>query len=328
MSQASTPRWIDAQEVHRLLDYRRLVQALRKSHRQPMPASEDVCMDEPGARSGNNFLLLPAWSGQRMMGVKLLSVFPDNAEASVPRPTVQGIYAAFDGRTGTPLFMADGAALTLRKTAADSATGLDLLAPNGVSTLLMIGAGDMAGPLIEAFTQVRPSLTQVLLWNRTRPRAEALAKQLRAEGIDCQVVTDLDRAVPLADVICSATMSQQPLIKGALLKAGAHVNLVGSWREDMREADDATMSRGLIYVDSREVSRHCGELSQPVANGVIGWSDVRADLFELCQGHLIQALAAGQVTVYKNAGGAHLDLFTAQFLASELGLQQADGGPA
>jgi ornithine cyclodeaminase len=318
MTDTSTLRWIDGQQVHRLLDYRRLVQALREAHLQPMPISEDVCMSEPGAMRGNNFLLLPAWSGQRMMGVKLLSVFPDNVHADVPLPTVQGIYAAFDGRTGTPLFMADGAALTLRKTAADSALGLDLLAPASVSTLLMIGAGDMAGPLIEAFTQVRPSLTKVLLWNRTLPRAEALAIRLKAAGIDSQVVPDLDEALPLADVVCSATMSQQPLIKGALLKAGAHVNLVGSWQEDMREADDAAIERAQIYVDSREVSRHSGELLQPINSGLISWADIRADLFELCQGYQVPALEPGQVTVFKNAGGAHLDLFTAQFLASEM----------
>ncbi|OCR21625.1 hypothetical protein AFK24_29165 [Pseudomonas syringae] len=323
MSEASTLLWIDAQRVHRLLDYRRLVQALREAHLQPMPISEDVCMDEPGAGSGNNFLLLPAWSGQRMMGVKLLSVFPDNVRARVPLPTVQGIYAAFDGRTGTPLFIADGAALTLRKTAADSALGLELLAPVNVSTLLMIGAGDMAGPLVEAFIQIRPSLTRVLLWNRTMPRAEALAARLQASGIDCQVVTDLDQALPLADVVCSATMSQQPLIKGALLKAGAHVNLVGSWQEDMREADDATIARAQIYVDSREVSRHSGDLLQPVVSGLISWADVRADLFELCQGFEIPNLEAGQVTLFKNAGGAHLDLFAAQFLATEVGVEWA-----
>ncbi len=257
-----------------------------------------------------------------MVGVKLATEFPGNQHQHPASPSIQGVYVAFDGITGAPIFVADGAALTARKTAADSALGLDLLARQNVRTMLMVGAGDMAGPLIEAFTALRPSLRQVFIWNRTRPRAEKLATDLQIPDVELTVVDDLDAALPAAEVICAATMSDQPLIRGAQVAPGTHVNLVGSWLPHMREADNDVLIRGQLYVDFRPTALASGELQLPLTSGVISFDDISGDLFDLCVS-APPRFTRDQITVFKNAGGAHLDLFTAQLLARRLGVEQA-----
>lgn len=311
-------QWIDAPTINRLLDYPSLCAAFSQAHKEPMPVNADLCLEYPD--SADRFMLRPAWSDQQMLGVKLASVFPENQYRHPARPSIQGVYVAFDGVTGSPLFVADGAALTARKTAADSALGLDLLARQDVQTMLMVGAGEMAGPLIEAFTALRPSLRQVVIWNRTRPRAERLAADLQIPGVELIVVDDLDSALPEADVICAATMSEQPLIRGALVAPGTHVNLVGSWQPHMREADNDILIRGQIYVDFRPTALASGELQLPLTLGVISVDHIRGDLFDLCRG-AARSFTTDQITVFKNAGGAHLDLFTAQLLARRMSIE-------
>ncbi|WP_295476639.1 ornithine cyclodeaminase family protein [uncultured Pseudomonas sp.] len=301
---------IDAKTLESLIDYPSLCSELLLAHQRPIPVNADICLEHPG--SADRFMLRPAWAQQEMLGVKLATIFPDNHYQPDPKPSVQGVYVAFDGLRGTPLFVAEGATLTALKTAADSALGLQLLARHDVSTLLMVGAGDMALPLIGAFTSIRPSLSRILVWNRSLPRAEQLAARLQASGIECLSTDDLDSAVAQADVICSATMSEEPLLRGALLKPGTHVSLVGAWRPHMREADDELMSRSQIYVDFRDTALASGELCIPLQRGVISQADVLADLYDLCRHP--PAVDPNAITVFKNAGGAHLDLFTAQFL--------------
>jgi len=254
-------QWIDAPTIDRLLDYPSLCAAFTQLHREPLPVNADLCLEIPG--SADRFMLRSAWSEQNMVGVKLASVFPRNEYRHPANPMVQGIYVAFDGNTGKPLFVADGATFTARKTAADSALGLDLLARRDVRTMLMVGAGEMAGPLIEAFTALRPSLRQVYIWNRTSSRAEKLAASLKLPGVEITVVDDLDSAFPKAEVICAATMSEEPLIRGARVAPGTHVNLVGSWQPHMREADNDIFIRGQIYVDFRPTALASGELQLP-----------------------------------------------------------------
>ena len=151
---------------------------------------------------------MPAWSPNRQLGVKLVTVFPGNTRLD-PRPSVQAVYLLFDGTNGAPLALIDGTELTYRKTAADSALGSRLLSRPDASTLLMVGAGGLAPHLVAAHRAVRPSIERVLLWNRTRARAEASAADLGADVVD-----DLAVAVPQADIVCTATMTAGPLIEG------------------------------------------------------------------------------------------------------------------
>lgn len=310
-------RLIDAETVHRLLDYPSLVEALREAHRGPPPEAAHMLCDEPGG-GDNKFVTLVGWQRGAIIAVKLVGVFPSNLALEPQQPSVQGVVVAFDAATGSPRFVADGAAMTFRKTAADSALGASYLARDNADTLLVVGAGGLAPHMIEAHCTVRPSLRRVLVWNRTAERASALARDYRRKGLAVDAVDDLDRAVPQADIISCVTMSTAPLVRGVLLKEGAHLDLVGAYREDMREADDEAIVRGALFVDTRAGMNGAGDLRQPVDNGLRAWSDIRADLYELATGRAPGRADAGQITVFKNVGGGHLDLFTAAHLAARL----------
>ena len=304
---------IDAQTIARHLDYPGLIEALHRAHLGDMPETAHMVTDEPSG-GDNKFVSLVGWQRDGIIAVKLVGVFPGNLARTPPEPSVQGVVAVFDARTGAPQLVADGAEMTFRKTAADSGLGARLLARPDAQVLLIVGAGGLAPHVIEAHRAARPSISRVLIWNRTTERAEALAARLQDAAASVAVVRDLDAAVSQADVISTVTMSTAPLVKGACLKAGAHLDLIGAYRPDMRETDDAAIRRGAIFVDSRAGIEGAGDLAQPVAQGVIGWDAIRADLFELCAGTHPGRCADHEITVYKNNGGGHLDLFAARHL--------------
>lgn len=308
----------DAAAVHAALPWPFLIESLRKAHFGAMPASEVVVQSDPAGGEAQ-FVTLPGWALGGQIVVKMVGVFPQNAALQPPQPAVQGLVALFDGETGGPLLVADGAAMTARKTAADSALGAAILAREDVEDLLIVGAGALAPYFAEAHTAARPSLRRVTIWNRTAARAEAVAAQLRKKGLDATVSHDLDAAVTRADVVSCVTMSDKALVKGALLRPGSHLDLVGAYLPTLREADDMALMRGTIFVDSRNNMEGGGDLSQAVASGAITWDAVKADLFELVQGKKEGRTGAGEITVFKNNGGAHLDLFTASALSQTLG---------
>lgn len=185
--------------------------------------------------------------------------------------------------------------------------------------MLMVGAGAMAPHLIMAHLAVRPSIRQVLVWNRSAGRAKALADDLHLEGVSISATGDLEAAARRADVISCATMAEEPLILGAWLKPGAHLDLVGSYQPQMRECDDAAMLRGRVYLDSRFFAlEKTGEFCQPIAAGVFSPDDICGDLFQLARGTVAGRGSPEEITVFKNAGGGHLDLGTAKFLLGRL----------
>jgi ornithine cyclodeaminase len=308
----------DAETVHRLLDYPYLIDALQAAHRGERPDADHIVSAEPQG-GGNQFVTLVGWQRGAGIAVKMVGVFPGNLSLSPPQASVQGLVALFDPDTGGPRLVADGEAMTFRKTAADSALGARLLARADCKTLLVVGAGGLAPHVIHAHLAARPSLCRVLIWNRTHDRAATLADTLAAGnspfGVDILATRDLDAAVSQADIISCVTMAKDPLVKGSLLKPGAHLDLIGAYLPDMRETDDDTMARGSIFVDCRDGMKGTGELSRPVAAGVIGWKDIKADLYQLCQGTRSGRKSDTEITVFKNVGGGHLDLFTAVALA-------------
>ena len=307
-------RFISADDVHRLLDYPGLVAALRAAHRADrMPQSRSTILSEP-PEDTNKFVSLVAWAPGDTIAVKLVGVFPGNLSRSPPEPSVQGLVVLFDGATGAPTFAGDGAALTFRKTAADSALGADLLARPDAKTLLVVGAGGLSSHVALAHTAVRPSIKEVLIWNRTAARAAAVAEDLRLPGVSVRAVEDLDAAVVEADIISCVTMATAPLVKGALLKPGAHVDLIGAYLPEMREADDDVVRRSTIFVDTRSNWDGSGDIRQPLEAGLITRESVAADLFDLCTGRHPGRTSPDEITMYKNCGGAHLDLFTARHL--------------
>jgi ornithine cyclodeaminase/alanine dehydrogenase-like protein (mu-crystallin family) len=296
---------IDGEEVARLLPYADLVDALEAGHRAEPALSRRVVFGPDGCDDA--FLGLPAWRPGEALGVKLVTVFPANPTAG--RPSVQALYVLFDGSTGEPWAVLDGTELTYRKTAADSALGARFLVREDATTLLMVGAGGLAPHLIAAHRAVRPSLERVLVWNRTRAKAETVAA-----GAGGTVVDSLAEAVPEADVISTATMTVEPLVEGRWVRPGTHLDLVGAFQPDHREVDDDAVVRAELFVDHREATlTEDGDLVIPLRAGLIGREDVRGDLYELCRGEVPGRSDPDAITLFENGGGGHLDLMTASF---------------
>ncbi len=303
---------ISAAEVHELCAWEPLIEALDLSHRGAEPLVGRASLDS----AEGCYIDMPAWQPGVAMGSKLVTVMPGNPDNGLP--TVQALYALFDGRTGSPLAVIDGTALTYRKTAADSALGSRFLSRPDPEVLLMVGAGALAPFLIAAHLAARPSLNRLLVWNRSMDKAEALAREFAATGIAASAC-DLEPGVRQADIVCCATAATRPLIAGRWLKASAHLDLVGGFTPEMRESDDDCVRRARLFVDSRWFAiDQTGDLGDPIRRGIIARDKIEADLFELCGGQHSLVRRPGDITLFKNAGGAHLDLFTALHVWSRL----------
>ncbi|WP_395676997.1 ornithine cyclodeaminase family protein [Inquilinus sp.] len=286
-----------------------LVQRLRDGHRQGVGEVERLLLQEPGAE--NSLLTWTAWQPGAALGAKLAAVFPGN-EGRGAGPNIRSVIVLFDGQDGKPLAVITGESFTRAKTAADSALGADLLARPDAATLAVLGAGAQAQTQIRYLLAVRPSIRRVAIWNRTVEKARALATSLSVPDIEIGAVEDAETAVRDADIVSCVTASRDPVLLGSWLKPGAHVDLVGSFIPEMREADDAAMRRARLFVDTRRFAvGHCGEFTQAIAAGVITADDVVAELAELCTGTPGRR-SAEEITLFKNAGGGHLDLMVAR----------------
>lgn len=308
-------RFIDAEQVNRTLSYPELIAGLDQYHRQPTQAMEDMLIAQPlQEQIVNHLLIRAAWQYDQAIGVKLVTIFPDNPKQKSLR-AVQALYVVFDGADGSAVATIDGAALTYWKTAADSALGARYLAREDITNMLMVGAGAMAPHLIKAHCAVRPSINRVAIWNRNSDRAKRLAAELNTGSVTVEHTEDLAASVRESDLISCATMAKQPLIQGSWLRPGTHLDLVGAFTPDMREADDAALKIATVFVDARETTIEVvGEIMIPINNGTITEADIVADLFDLCRGDHAGRTNRGEVTLFKNGGGGHLDLMTARLL--------------
>ncbi len=299
--------------VAEALTYPRLIMALRRAFSEPVSAMpRQVSTVDP--TRGSLLLTMPAW--RREAGaVKIVTYLPDNP-ARHGQPTVQGVVVLFDGDTGAPLAVADGSEITLRRTAAASALAADYLAAPDADSLFMIGTGALAPCLVQAHATVRP-LRRVELWGRSIEKARALASALSAAHPDLSIEAVADPAASAARcaIVSCATGAARPVLKGAWLGAGAHVDLVGSFSPTMREADDDVVRGARIVVDSREGAlSEAGDLIAPLHSGVIDASNIVGDLADLCSGRIAGRTSASQTTVFKSVGVALEDLVAAQLL--------------
>jgi alanine dehydrogenase len=302
-------RTIGGDDIARALTYPALVEALEEAFRREIEVPVRHHHRVAHARADATLLIMPAWT-EEFLGCKLVTVFPGNAE--LDKPSVFGTYLLMSGRTGEPLAVIEGRALTAWRTAAASALAAKYLARQDAAHLLMIGAGALAPHLVRAHASVRP-IRRISLWNRTRQRAETLAFPLVWDGFDAAVGDDLERLARDADIVCCATLSQVPLIHGEWLKPGAHLDLVGSFRPDMREADDDALRRARIFLDTRVALQEAGDLVDPIRRGVISAADIQGDLFELCRGKIEGRSSAEEITLFKSVGTA-LEDFAAAML--------------
>ncbi|MET3793540.1 ornithine cyclodeaminase family protein [Aquamicrobium terrae] len=306
---------ISAADVDRALTFPGLVETLRAAFRegavQPLRHHHTV---ERTAGSETTLLLMPAWTdfkrvgveAEGHIGVKIVTVSPDNN--TIGKPAVMGQYLLLDGRTGEPKAIIDGQRLTQWRTTCASALAASYLAREDASRLLVVGAGALSPFLAKAHSAVRPIGT-IRIWNRTPANAEKVAADLRTEGLAAEAATDLDAELAKADIVSCATISQTPLVKGALLKPGAHVDLVGGFTPQMREADDDAIRRASVFVDTRTgATKEAGDIVQPLASGVLAESDILADLHELARGEKKGRSSADEITLFKSVGAALEDL--------------------
>lgn len=312
-------RYFDAAKVRERLPWPRMLDALEAMLRSdvvaPLRASHTI--DVPGAPAAS-LLLMPAWRTGRRAGVKLATVFPGNRDHGAR--AVNAVYALFDARTGEPLALFDGEEITARRTAGASALAARCLARPGSRHLVMVGAGGQARGLIEAHSHVRP-IDRVSLWSRTAQRADAAAREMAADGIPVKAVRDLEAAVRDADIVSCATLSTAPLVKGAWLAAGAHLDLVGAFRASMRETDDTAMRRAdVIAVDDRKAAlAEGGDVVQAIASGAITPERIGADLADLARGVHPGRTSDRQITVFKSVGFALEDLAAAEAVYDSAG---------
>jgi ornithine cyclodeaminase len=311
-------RLVTADEIDAALTYPALIAALRDAFRGDAvtPTRHHHTLARPDGDA--TLLLMPAWSAHPggYAGVKVVSVFPGNAARHLP--SVTGIYLLLDGDSGLPLAMLDGPALTTWRTAAASALAAAMLATPDARRMVMVGAGALAPRLIAAHAAVRP-IAEVAIWNRTPERAEALAARLDGPTLRAHAVRDLAGAVAEADIVSVATMSRAPLIEGAWLRPGAHLDLVGAYNPAMREADDEAMRRSRVHVDTRAGAlKEAGDIVQAIAAGAIVADDIAGDLFDLCRGTVPGRRRADEITLFKSVGTAIEDLAAAVLVYERL----------
>ncbi len=296
-------RTILFEEADPLLTWTGIADAMMAGHKLPAAEIGDLLL----RKEENALLSRGAWIEGMGMAMKSMSVFPGNRD----HPSVQGGVLLFDGENGSLKAVIDGILITKWKTAGDSILGARLLANPGPKTHLIVGAGTVSASVLDAYSAEFPSIERFLIWNRSRERAEKLVAEKQADASATLEISDnLEEACASADIITTATMSKEPVLRGEWVRPGTHVDLIGAFRPDMREADDNLLQKGELFVDSRETTfGHIGEIEIPLRNGVISREDVLGDFYELCNQKSGRS-SPEAITIFKNGGGAHLDLMT------------------
>lgn len=290
-------------EAEAQLSWHGLCEAFEAGHRLPRAEINDLFL----YRGADTLLDRAAWIDGLGSLVKVATVVPGNAARGLP--SIHGAVNLFNDQTGVLEALVDFHLVTKWKTAGDSLLSASKLARKDSRNILLVGAGTVARSMVQAYAALFPD-AKFSIWNRSPAGAAAMA----AADPRVTAVTDLEAAVRGADVICTATMSREPLLKGAWLQPGQHIDLIGAYTPAMREADDEVMRRASLFVDSRATTvHHIGELKDPIARGVITEADIKGDFYDMAQG-AYRRTSDEEITVAKNGGGAHLDLMTSAYI--------------
>ncbi|HYD76399.1 ornithine cyclodeaminase family protein [Ramlibacter sp.] len=313
---------LDAQATRAALPFDRLLPALQSLFASgcEVPPRHVHEVPVPG-QAGFTSLIMPAWIPGRYYGIKTINIAPGNAQRGLP-----GLHASYllcDGSTGVPLAVLDGDAITHRRTAGASALAAGWLARADARHLLVVGAGQVARLLPHAYRAVR-AIDRVSVWARSPAKAEALAAEWRQQGLPARAVPDLQAACGEADIVSCATLASEPVVRGAWLRPGTHLDLIGSFTPSMREADDACFAGAALYVDTEEALKKSGELLGPMSRGVFRAEDVRGTLAALARGEAAGRGSPQERTVFKSVGTALEDL-AAAILAYESASAQGAG---
>lgn len=302
----SSPVVIASGRVRASLAFSRLIPALRAA----FAAGAEVPLrhTHPLSAPGSSMLLMPAWQGETMLGVKIVTIFPGNSARGLN--ALHSTYLLCDGATGRPLALIDGNEITGRRTVAASALAGDFLVRRDASRLLIVGSGHIAGMLAPAWATVRP-IREVQVWSPRPAHAESLAARLRDAGFAAAAAAELEPAVRAADIVSCATLAEAPLVHGDWLRPGTHLDLIGSFRPTMREADDAAVRRARVWIDCPAALDESGDLIQPIASGALARAAIAGDLAALCRGTVPGRADAQEITLFKSVGTGLEDLAAA-----------------
>lgn len=305
--------FFDDRQVATALPWPELIAAIEETMVAPGAAAPERTVhsiDVPGGDAAS-LLLKPGWVVGDVIAVKAVTFFPDNG--AIDLPTVNAGVLLFDAANGTFLGACDGNELTTRRTAAASAAAAKRLARSDATRLLVVGTGALSPMTAQAHATVR-SYETIEVWGRSPDKAASVVAGLREMGLSAAVSTDLDTSVGHADTITCVTGTTEPLVKGALLKPGTHVDLIGAFTHDMRESDDDVIARADVWVDTRADGVLAGDLAQPIAAGLFTTEELRGDLAELIAGTVAGRTDDVQITVFKSAGTALEDLAAARLV--------------
>lgn len=265
----------------------------------------------PEVNSDSTLLLMPAWNPSKVAGVKIVTVNPENSKFNLP--SIQGTYIYFDALNGTVKAIVEAKSLTVKRTAAASALASSYLSKKDSKSLLMIGTGALSVNLIKAHATVRP-IEKVFIWGRDFKKAKAIATELKNEKFNIFPVKTIEEKISEVDIVSCATLSKTPLILGIYLKPGQHIDLVGAYKPDMREADDDTIKKASIFLDTFQGGlKESGDIVIPLKNRILKKEDIKADLFQLCSNQKLGRQHKNDITVFKSVGHSLEDLTAATY---------------
>ncbi len=269
--------------------------------------------DFPNAKSSQDstLLLMPAWNPKGSAGVKIVTVSPENSVLGLP--SIQGTYIYLDPNTGIVKAIMDAKSLTTKRTAAASAMASEYLSAKNAKSLLMIGTGALAWDLVQAHRSVR-NLEEIYVWGRNFEKVQNLCNRFKKIAIQATPIKSIAEKISEVDIVSCATLSKTPLVLGEHIRPGQHIDLVGSYKTDMREADDLVITKGSIYLDTYQGGlKESGDIVIPLENGILVKEAIKSDLFELCSGKKPGRIHAEEITVFKSVGHAIEDLAAADY---------------
>ena len=297
------------EEIENAITYIELVEALKVGFTQEFLVPQRSHISFPNGTDQNTLLIMPAIQVGNYAGVKIVQVSPENSKNQLS--TIQGVYYLYEAQTGVPIAFYDAPSLTNIRTSSTSALASSFLSKKTTETMLMIGTGSLAPYLIQAHAAVRP-IKKVLVYGRSRTKAENLCLKLKDQFEEIHPVSSVSETLPMADLISSATMSPTPLIEGNHLKSGQHIDLVGAFTPETREADSEVVRRSEVYVDLvSSAIKEAGDIIIPINEETISKSDIKGDLVGLCSGSIAGRTTDNEITLFKSAGHALEDLVTA-----------------
>jgi ornithine cyclodeaminase len=305
---------IDNQFIEENTHFQNLISELKlafSSKKTIVPMRHHHDFANPKIGTDSTLLLMPAWTPSEDAGVKIVTVSPENGQFNLP--SINGTYIYLDATKGTIKAILEAKSLTVKRTAAASALASSYLSIKNASSLLMIGTGALSPNLIKAHASVRP-ITHVYLWGRNYDKAKALSKTLENENFKVTPIKTIEEKIKDVDIISCATLSKTPLVLGEFLKPGQHIDLVGAYKKDMREADNETIAKASVFVDTYQGGlKESGDIVIPLQEKIITESDIKADLFELCANTKKGRTFDEEITVFKSVGHALEDLAAANY---------------